>query len=96
MGYAEIGVANADDTKVAKINYAFIKKASIRVIQISDTEDQNEYGVCRAILDGVYPATWPQMVFVALDAQGVLATSTDTEIDGAVDVTWPYILNSRR
>ncbi len=76
-----------------RIEVALISKAYGRTPQPS--EDQKEMPLCRAVIDGTYPAGWVDMVMMRLDTLGQLAAPTDAQIDTATNAVWTRLILTR-
>ena len=99
MSYTAIdtaaGATRAPGDLLGRIEVAMVKKAGLRAAAIVDGEDQREFSVCRAILDGTGPESWVTIVLVVLDTSGQLANPTDAQLDTAVNTSWAYFIKSR-
>lgn len=90
---AVLATRAAGDVK-GRVDIALVKKAAVQALAIGTT-DKLEAGICRAVLDGGMPASWPKIVLEVLDINGVLANPTDAQVDTAVDTAWTYFKASR-
>lgn len=85
MAYADVDTAflatkAAGDLK-GKIEAAMVRRAVTRLPTVVASDDQRELAVCRAVLDGTYPASWVRLVMSLLDTAGQLTNPTDAQID---------------
>lgn len=99
MTYAAVDTAaraaRASGDLLGRVGVALVKQAATRISAIATTDDQREYQVARAIIEGTAPTAWTTIVLEVLDINGVLANPTDAQIDTAVVTAWAYFIKSR-
>ena len=85
MAYADVDTAfsaakTAGDLR-GRVEAGMVRRAVTRLPTVASGEDQRELAVCRAVLDGTYPASWVRLVLSLLDTANQLANPTDSQID---------------
>ena len=99
MAYADVDTAfraaRADGDRRGRVEVAFLRKAITRLGAISPTDDQREYAVARAVVDGAIPDAWIKLVFGLLDVANQLTAPTDAQLNTQVDTAWAKLAVAR-
>lgn len=99
MAYADVDTAfravRADGDRRGRVEVAFLRKAITRLGAIAANDDQREYAIARAVVDGTVPDTWIKLVFGLLDQANQLAAPTDAQLNTQVDTAWTKLATAR-
>jgi len=64
-----------------RIEAGMVRRAMTRIPAVTSLDDQREWKVCQAIVDGSYPTQWIKVVMSLLDTAGQLSSPTDANLD---------------
>ena len=99
MAYLDVDTAfravRASGDTYGRIEAGMVRRAMVRIPAVLGTDDQREWKVCQAIVDGSYPASWVKVVMSLMDTAGQLATFTDAQLDTQMATAFSRMILTR-
>lgn len=100
MAYTDVDTAlkavRAAGDLYGRIEAAMARRAITRITQILATDDQREWSVCVAVIDGTYPTSWIRIVMSLLDTASQLASPTDAQLDTQLATAFSRFISTRK
>jgi hypothetical protein len=100
MAYADVDTAfratRASGDTYGRCEAALVRRAVTRIPSVTGSDDQREWLVCQAIIDGTFPASWVRLFMSLLDTAGQLAAPTDANLDTQASTVFDRIIKTRR
>lgn len=100
MAYTDVDTAfnavRASGDLRGRIEAAMARRAITRIPTVAATDDQREWTVCQAVIDGTFPSSWVRIVMSLLDTAGQLTNPTDAQLDTQMATAFSRFILTRR